>query len=164
MCPSTPNQDLRRRPRQEGIALLIAVLMLLMVSAIGVAAIDHAGEQNAVAGHARRTTITFYAADAGVEYGKERVFHKPPILEAFDVTLDDGQTGFRSGTRTDTSAQDVEPPDAGPPPDGFSINVGGSGGFVNQNTTLNVTATGPGNATVELEARVSQTLSGFGRY
>ncbi len=153
-----------RRNSQDGIALLIAVLLLLMVSAIGVAAIDHAGEQNSVAGHARRTTITFHAADAGIEYGRERVFHKPPVLEPFDITLDDGQTGFYSGTRSDTSAQDVTPPTSGPPPDGFSINVGGPGGFVNQNTTLNVTANGPGSTTVELETRVSQTVAGFGRY
>jgi hypothetical protein len=162
--PAPARPPLSRRSRQDGIALLIAVLLLLMVSAIGVVAIDHAGEQNSVAGHERRTAITFHAADAGVQYGRQRVFHKPPILDSFDVTLDDGQTGFRSGTRTDTSAQDVAPPDPGPPPDGFSINVGGAGGFVNQNSTLEITATGPGNTTVQLETRVSQTVGGFGRY
>ncbi len=153
-----------KRSDEAGIALLIAVMMLLMVSAIGLAAIDRAGSQAQVAGHARRTTTTFYAADAGVEYARQRVFERPPNLESFQVTLDDGQTSFRSGTRTDTSAQDVTPPDSGPPPDGFSINVGGAGAFVSQNTTFSVTAAGPGNSAIELESRVAQTVSGYGRY
>jgi hypothetical protein len=152
------------RAGEAGMALLIAVLILMMVGALGVAAIDHAGGQSSSAGHARRTTTTFYAADAGIHYGRARVLEKPPVLAPFEATLDDGQTTFRSGTRADTTPQEVAPPDAGPPPEGFSINVGGTGGFFSQNTTLNVTASGPGNATVELESRLSQTVSGYGRY
>jgi hypothetical protein len=145
-------------------ALLIAVLLLIMVSAIGVAAIDHAGSEQEVAGHARRTATTFYAADAGLEYGRQRILNRPPVLDGFSVTLDDGQTTFRSGPRSAGSAVDLTPPTTAAPPDGFSINVGGAGGFVSLNTTFNITGQGPGNSVVELESRVTQTSSGYGRY
>ena len=46
-----------RRSGEAGMALLIAVMMLLMVSAIGLAAIQRAGSQNSIAGHARRTAF-----------------------------------------------------------------------------------------------------------
>lgn len=151
------------RRDQAGMALLIAIMMLLMISAIGVAAIDHSGDENEVAGHERRTTTTFYAADAGIQYGRTRVFRNPPIFDEFEVTLPDGTT-FRSGTRVDGAATALDTPDLGAPPEGFSINIGGAGGFVSENLTMNVTAEGGGNSTVELETRVSQTVSGYGRY
>lgn len=148
---------------QAGMALLIAILMLLMISAIGVAAIDHSGDESEIAGHERRTTTTFYAADAGVQYARTRVFTNPPNLESFSLALADGTT-FRSGTRADGAPTALDAPDIGAPPDGFSINVGGAGGFVSQNLTMNVTAQGGQSSTVELETRVSQTVSGYGRY
>jgi hypothetical protein len=151
------------RRDQAGMALLIAILMLLMISAIGVAAIDHSGDESEVAGHERRTTITFYAADAGIQYARTRVFTNPPNLDEFEVALTDGTT-FRSGTRDDGAATELDAPDIGAPPDGFSINVGGAGGFVSENLTVNVTAAGGGNSTVELETRLSQTVAGYGRY
>ncbi len=151
------------RRDEAGMALLIAVLMLLMISAIGVAAIDHSGDESESAGHERRTATTFYAADAGIQYGRTRVFTNPPNLDEFEVSLSDGTT-FRSGTRSDGAATALESPDIGAPPEGFSINVGGAGGFVSQNLTMNVTGEGGGNSTVELETRLAQTVSGYGRY
>ncbi len=151
------------RRDQAGMALLIAILMLLMISAIGVAAIDHSGDESEIAGHERRTMTTFYAADAGIQYGRTRFFANPPNLDEFELTLADGTT-FRSGTKDDGAATALDAPDLGAPPDGFSINVGGAGGFVSSNLTLNVTADGGASSTVELETRLSQTVSGYGRY
>ena len=155
--------DASPRRDQAGMALLIAILMLLMISAIGVAAIDHSGDESEIAGHERRTTTTFYAADAGIQYGRTRIFTNPPNLDEFELTLADG-TSFRSGTKADGAATALDAPELGAPPDGFSINVGGAGGFVSQNLTMNVTGEGGANSTVELETRVSQTVSGYGRY
>jgi hypothetical protein len=147
---------------ESGMALLVAVMMLLLISAIGVAAIDHSGTASQTAGHSRRSTVTFYAADAGVQFGRTRVFQNPPNLSPFTITMDDGTTA-RTGRRTDGGPVTITPPDTGAPPEGFSINVGSGTGFVSENTLFSITAQA-GSSTAELETRVAQTRGGYGSY
>jgi hypothetical protein len=58
---------LERRPRDEsGIALLVAVLFLLMVSAIGIAVLNRAGDERIGAVSSRRLVANVSAAEAGL--------------------------------------------------------------------------------------------------
>ena len=154
--------SLRTLRDESGMALLVAVMLLLLISAIGVSAIEHSGSASQTVGHSRRNTTTFYAADAGIQFGRTRVFQNPPNLSPFQVALDDG-TAFRSGNDPGGTPSASTPPDTGAPPEGFSINVGTGTGFVSENTTFNITAN-LDTSEVELETRVAQTRGGFGSY
>ncbi len=50
----------------------------------------------------------------------------------------------------------------GPPPDGYSINVGG--GFLNELFLLNVTASAANNGVAELEAKLGSLQPNSGAY
>jgi type IV pilus assembly protein PilX len=151
------------RRDEAGMALVIAILLLLLVSAIGVAAIDRSGSESSQAGRGRRNAITFYAADAGIQYGRAQVMESPPRLDSFQVTLLDG-TQFRSGPRAGAGAADLPVPDTGPPPDGFAINVGSGTGFVDEAHRFSVTGVAPDGTEQELETKVAQVKGGFGAY
>ncbi len=56
----------RERRGQEGSALLIAVLMLVLMGLIGIAALDAVTRDRQVAGYLNRKKLAFYAAEAGV--------------------------------------------------------------------------------------------------
>jgi type IV pilus assembly PilX-like protein len=64
----TTHQSLVRAARsQDGMALLIAVIVLLLMSALGLAALQHAGDEASGSGRARRKDATLYAADSGIK-------------------------------------------------------------------------------------------------
>lgn len=50
---------------ESGVALLIAVILLLLMSALGLAALQHSGDESAGSGRSRRKDATVYAAEAG---------------------------------------------------------------------------------------------------
>ena len=56
----------RSRRLQQGSALLIAVLMLVLMGLIGIGALDAVTRDRQVAGYLNRKKVAFYAAEAGV--------------------------------------------------------------------------------------------------
>lgn len=157
--PRNPTQASRG---EEGIALLVAVLLLLVLSAVAVASIDHSGSEAELSGRMRRTMATFQAADGGIEFAESRLARTPPRLDPFNVTYANGST-VRSGTRTDGAAQQIISAGVGPPPEGFSINLGSSGYAASLYRTA-VTGSDIGTGTVELEAKYSRFEAGIGGY
>ncbi len=73
-----------RRPnsqQQRGVALLIAIFSVLLISAVGVALIVISGMETAINANYKRSTAVFYAAQAGLEEARERlVFNAPDTL------------------------------------------------------------------------------------
>jgi hypothetical protein len=59
------------RRRESGTALLIAVLLLLLLALLGFAALDTVKRDQEVAGFQNRSSIAFFAADAGIAKGLE---------------------------------------------------------------------------------------------
>lgn len=57
--------------RDEGSALLVAVLMLVMMGAIGLAGLDAVSKDRQTAGYQGRKRIAFYAAEAGLAEARE---------------------------------------------------------------------------------------------
>jgi len=139
--------------REDGIALLIAVLLLLLVTAIGIAAIEHSGGELASGGRTRSSTVAFYGADAGLSVAINQLAQEPADLTPVNVTLVDGTT-VQSGTRTDTAPQPLTKEGTGLPPEGYSLNAGS--GYVSRRYRTEVTARSTGGAAAELDSRLTK--------
>jgi len=66
----------RGRQAEEGIALLISIFVLLLISVIAIALIVSSGTESALAGNYRSATSVYYAALAGLEEGRGRLLGK----------------------------------------------------------------------------------------
>jgi hypothetical protein len=63
---------------EEGIALLISIFVLLLISVIAIALIVSSGTESALAGNYRSSTGVYYAAVAGLEEARSRLMSKNP--------------------------------------------------------------------------------------
>ena len=147
----------RRRPekREQGMALLLAAVILMLVSMLAFSAMKHS-EQEATSGARSRSTMrTIYAADAGIELALSRLTQSPPDLSPFDVGLADG-ANLQSRTRTQSTPQALGQAGIGEPQEGYSLNIGAGVGHVSRVFLVTVTATA-GGSTAELEARLSRS-------
>src|SRR5256886_16360630 len=68
----------RKRRTDEGIALLISIFVLLLISVVGIALIVSSGTESALAGNYRSSTGVYYAALAGLEEARGRLLAKNP--------------------------------------------------------------------------------------
>src|SRR6266404_6103869 len=69
---------IRRRRREAGIALLISIFVLLLISVVAIALIVSSGTESALAGNYRSSTGVYYAAIAGLEEVRTRLYPKNP--------------------------------------------------------------------------------------
>ena len=69
---------MRNQRREAGIALLIAIFVLLLISVVGIALIVSSGTESALAGNYRSSTGVYYAALAGLEEARGRLLPKNP--------------------------------------------------------------------------------------
>ena len=58
--------------RQNGSALIVTVMLLLLLGVIGLSALDTVMRDQQVAGFQNRSTAAFYAAEAGVAHQQHR--------------------------------------------------------------------------------------------
>ena len=102
-------RDERRSPeRNEGIALIVTVLLLMMISAIGLAALRHAGDERFAAGVSRSQLETLYAADGAINVLVERLSNlnanSPQLLQPMDEpTFMSSKWGLPIAVRTGTA-------------------------------------------------------------
>src|SRR5258708_9206581 len=66
----------RKRRKESGIALLISIFILLLISVVAIALIVSSGTETAMAGNYRTATSAYYAALAGLEEGSGRLWGK----------------------------------------------------------------------------------------
>lgn len=66
------------RQREKGIALLISIFILLLISVVAIALIVSSGTESALAGNYRSSTGVYYAALAGLEEARGRLQPKDP--------------------------------------------------------------------------------------
>lgn len=69
---------IRNRRRESGIALLIAIFILLLISVVAIALIISSGTESALAGNYRSSTGVYYAAVAGLEEVRARLRPSDP--------------------------------------------------------------------------------------
>jgi hypothetical protein len=67
-----------RERSQKGIALLIAIFVLMMVSVVALSLLLSSGTESSVAGNYRLATQSYYAAYAGLEEARGRMWSKHP--------------------------------------------------------------------------------------
>ena len=65
---------------ERGVALLIAIFALLLISVVGIALIVSTGTDSALARNYRTSTGAYYAALAGLEEGRGRLLWKNSAL------------------------------------------------------------------------------------
>src|SRR6266850_4486073 len=75
---------IRKRRREAGIALLISIFVLLLISVVAIALIVSSGTESALAGNYRSSTGVYYAALAGLEEARGRLVVKNP--NSFNTT------------------------------------------------------------------------------
>ncbi len=148
------------RKGRAGFALVTAMVVLILVSAVVMNLIDYSGEEANSSARSRATVENLYAADSGVQLSLQRL-QLPRDLTAFSYTLANG-TLVESRSRSDAGPMPIADAGIGPPPDGYSINVGS--GFLNELFLLNVTASAANNGVTELEAKLGSLQPNSGAY
>jgi hypothetical protein len=68
----------RRRRSEAGVALLIAIFVLMLISVTAIALIISSGTETALAGNYRSSASTYYAAFAGIEEARGRLLPSNP--------------------------------------------------------------------------------------
>ncbi len=158
------SQTLSRR-REEGAALLVAVMMLVLMGVLGLAALDTVSQDRQVAGFQSRARAAFYAAEAGIVDGKNlvRTAGSRTVTPALGVsTLGDGATypfGLPSYQGDPDFANPVRYERDGPPwAEGGDLRVGKLK-LVNTLWQVNVQGDTPDGAVARLEAMLSKLLA-----
>jgi hypothetical protein len=67
-----------RRKKEAGVALLIAIFALMLISVVAISLIVSAGTESALSGNYRSSTSAYYAATAGLEEGRGRLLPRNP--------------------------------------------------------------------------------------
>lgn len=149
----------RVRESERGSGLLITMLVMMLVGAVAVAAINQAGEESSAGGRARATVRNFYAADAGIQIARARLAANPPNTAPFSIPLEGGRT-VESRRRSDATPQPLIRDGFGPPPEGYALNSDSP--FLNEVFLINITSTTPGGTTSEIEAKILRLQAGNG--
>src|SRR5260370_23755205 len=68
----------KRKNSEVGVALLVAMISLLLISAVGVAMIVASGSESALSGNYRSSSSAYYAALAGLEEARGRLLPTNP--------------------------------------------------------------------------------------
>jgi hypothetical protein len=85
---------------QKGVALIIALIMLIVLTLIGLSSIGTSIFETKISGHDRFASNAFYAATGGLEVGVNQI----PDLTAYSGNIGPDET-YRSGRITDSSPQ-----------------------------------------------------------
>ncbi len=149
---------------QAGIALLIAVILMLMISAIGLSALQSAGGEASANGRSARKLTTFFAADSGMSVVMQQLDTTLTKAQYADsVILDDTQfmqnsmggfTEVRTGTVDNATAQPVTRI-RGIAPKGGALNVNSPNSFILGIYRADVLATDPVGGRVELQVQLA---------
>src|SRR5260370_33049970 len=68
----------KRKNSEVGVALLVAIISLVLITAVGVAMIVASGSESALSGNYRSSSSAYYAAFAGLEEGRGRLLPTSP--------------------------------------------------------------------------------------
>ncbi len=147
---------IRSHRHEQGIAMLVAVLILMLMGTIAIAAIQFSGEEWAAGGRSRASAQSFYAADAGLQVALNHLAQTPLDDDPIDLTLPNG-LNVQSRTPADTAAQEIPQIGSTGAPEGYSLNIGA--GFSGQVYLVNMTASRPDGTTSEIEMKVTAGLA-----
>src|SRR5580704_12049433 len=107
----------RRRP-ENGIALLIAIFVLLLISVVAIALLVSSGTETALGANYRSSSTVYYAAIAGLEEARGRLLPKnpnyfdnadPSFIPAAPAPLPLGQTRYATNRLTGETIHPWDP-------------------------------------------------------
>ena len=151
---------LHHRKREEGVALLITVILILLVGILVLTSIGHSGDESVAGARARSTVRALHAADGGMQLAFARVTQEPPNTNPIDINI--GNLSVQSRTRADGAAQNLDSLGSGPPPEGYGVNTGA--GYVSELFLVDITSLGPTGSTTELQSKLYRFTGGSGGY
>ncbi len=104
-------RSVRGRCGEKGMALFVALLLLLVVTVMGIALMLTASFENTLIGTEARISKIFYAADSGVEYGAAMLsstiaYQGNPATNPMPV----GVSSFYPGSPTNDMVVTIAPP------------------------------------------------------
>jgi hypothetical protein len=149
----------RLRRDESGLALLVTILVMVLVSGVALAAMSNSREEMMAGGRSRSVIRSLFAAEAGVQFAERRLL-PPRDLNSFSLTV--GGMTVESRERDQGSPQPISTGGIGKPPDGYSINIGA--GFVNEIFEVNSTAANSRLPTTALEVRLGLLTPNAGNY
>jgi hypothetical protein len=83
-----------RKPSESGVALLIAIFVLLLISVIAISLIVASGSESTLAGNYRSSTSAFFAGTAGLEEARGRLSRSNPDYYNIGKPLALGQVRY----------------------------------------------------------------------
>ncbi|NIS59767.1 MAG: hypothetical protein GTO13_03390 [Proteobacteria bacterium] len=135
---------------ERGVALVVAVLVMITATFLGVAAVMTSDIEIRISGNQRSSEKAFYAADAGIDSGVAFLLnlgHIPPetsLLPTMDKTRHDFDSSTYGRYRiTDVNYKSLPPP-------GWDLTL-----FENRYYRVNSLGVGPANAKKEIEVIAS---------
>ena len=90
------------RKDQKGAALVVALIMLLVLTLIGMSSISSTFFESKISGNDRFGAAAFYASKGGLDVGLNRL----PNLTAYSGSIGSDET-YRSGSMTPSAPQDL---------------------------------------------------------
>ncbi|HXT72662.1 MAG TPA: hypothetical protein VN785_02300, partial [Candidatus Angelobacter sp.] len=73
-----PHNTLSRKRQEAGVALLISIFILLLVSGVALALVANSGSESSLAGNFRSSTSAYDAGTAGLEEARGRLLPTSP--------------------------------------------------------------------------------------
>lgn len=146
------------RGQEQGLALLLTVMVLIMITAMALASIYHAGEESTGGRRAKAAMDALYGADAGIELSRNRV--AVGDLSAINMTFNGIQVQSRA--RSETSAQPIVLVGTTGLAGDNMINVGSAIGLTNEIYRVRMTATSFAGSVAEIHSNISYTGPGLG--
>lgn len=101
-----------KRRREQGAAMFLAVMLLILMGALGLVALDTASEDRRIAGFQNRSSAAFQAAEAGVAHAAERARGanlNVPTTTLSDATVYDREGGSLPSYRADPALAGTNP-------------------------------------------------------
>ncbi len=143
----------RDHQRERGAAMFIAVLLLILMGALGLVALDTATEDRRIAGFQNRSASAFAAAEAGIAHAAELAKQNVtslPTQNLSDATVYDREGGALPSYRADPNPLPVGTNPTGIVSAGFGAAEGvapdAGGGWKTGKWRINVEGRSPVNA------------------
>jgi Tfp pilus assembly protein PilX len=149
---------------ERGAALLIAIVLLLLMSALGITALQHAQDEASASGRSRRKDATLYAGEAGLAMVQSNLLsnYNGATMPSFTINepaiVNDAYgnpIAVRSGRPENAVPEAIGGTGVGiaEAPDGFLINLGNQSAQAFSAVRADIVATDAGNGTVHLQAQ-----------
>jgi hypothetical protein len=152
---------MQRTRGEQGTALIIAMLLLVMMGMIGLAALETVSRDRQVAGFQSRKGLAFYAAEAGIAVARERIMNNGGEPTVTNTALGDtslfpyGQPSFGPDPSLDGDGiEDLGGGSTGGSKDAGAMNLANQGNgplFQNHLWRIRVQGQAPGGATARVE-------------